>query len=300
MTINHPLQGVYAASVTPFDDDGYPALHVLSTHLRHLEANRCHGALILGTTGEGPSLSLEERLSVLKAAAAERGDLKLLAGTGAASLADAIALTRASFEMGYDGVVTVPPFYYKAATVDGLFEFYREVVTQAVPAEGYLLLYHIPQVSGVAIKPELIRRLRDVFPSQVAGIKDSGGSLENMQMLCETFEGFQVFSGSDGLVADALAAGGAGAITAPANLFSKLLRDLFDAHRDDLPTEAIDPIQTRLAAMRKRLTDVDRPFPSTIKAVLHMQGLLPNDFVRPPLLRVGTQDEALLRELFDL
>jgi dihydrodipicolinate synthase/N-acetylneuraminate lyase len=110
------LAGIYAASVTPFDDDGIPALHLLSIHLRYLESNGCTGALILGTTGEGPSFSVDERISILEAAAAERGKLRLLAGTGAASLTDAITLTHAAFELGYDGVVVVPPRHKTACS----------------------------------------------------------------------------------------------------------------------------------------------------------------------------------------
>ena len=152
------LAGIYAASITPFDDDGIPALHLLSIHLRHLESNGCTGALILGTTGEGPSFSVAERISILEAAAAERGNLRLLAGTGAASLTDAITLTRAAFELGYDGVVVLPPFFYHP-TQDGLLAYYFELVSRGVPDSGNLLLYHIPQVSGVPIERELIRRL---------------------------------------------------------------------------------------------------------------------------------------------
>lgn len=296
-TLTHPLQGIYAASITPFDDDGFPALHVLSQHLRRMESDGCHGVLILGTTGEGPSLSVEERISIFRAAAAERGTLRLLAGTGAASLTDAITLTTTAFDLGYEGVVTVPPFYYKGATVEGLFAFYHELIRKAVPEDGYLLLYHIPQVSGIAVEPDLIRRLRDAFPDQAAGIKDSSGSLDNTLMLCREFEGFQVFSGTDGLLSETLTAGGAGSITAPANVFSGLARQVFDAFHDDRPT---DSIQAQLTDSRKKLTDLGRPLAASLKALLHLQGLLPNDYVRPPLNRLSPEDEAKLKESFEL
>jgi len=296
MTSN--LEGVFAASVTPFDDDGIPALHLLSTHLRYLETNGCDGALVLGTTGEGPSLGLDERLSILEATAAERGDLLLMAGTGAASLADAITLTRKAFDLGYDGVLVVPPFYFKSASLEGLYLFYAELINQAVPEDGNLFVYHIPQVSGVPVEGELIRRLRDTYPNQMAGIKDSSGSVENMQMLCsDEFEGFRVFTGNDTLLADTLAEGGVGAITAMANVFPRRLREVFDAHRDDLPT---DQAQARLTGLREKATSIGPSLASVIKALLYLKGLLPNDYVRPPLRRLDEAEEAELRKQFDL
>lgn len=292
------LEGIYAASVTPFDDDGIPALHLLSSHLRYLEANGCHGALILGTTGEGPSFSVEERTSILEAAAAERGDLALLAGTGATSLADAIALTRTAFDLGYDGVLVVPPFYFKSASLEGLYDFYAALIERAVPEDGNLLVYHIPQVSGVAVEGDLIRRLRDAFPNQMAGIKDSSGSVENMQMLCsDEFEGFGVFIGNDALLADTLAEGGVGAITALANVFSQRLREVYDAHQDDLPTEHA---QARLTALREKAAGLGPALAAVMKTLLHLEGMLPNADVRPPLRRLDEAEEAELKKLFDL
>jgi dihydrodipicolinate synthase/N-acetylneuraminate lyase len=296
MTSN--LEGIFAASVTPFDDDGIPALHLLSSHLRYLEANGCHGALILGTTGEGPSLGLEERISILEAAAAERGDLLLIAGTGAASLADAITLTRKAFDLGYDGVVVVPPFYFKSATLEGLYLFYAELINQAVPEDGNLLAYHIPQISGVPVEGELIRRLRDTFPTQMVGIKDSSGSVENMKMLCsDEFEGFWVFTGNDTLLSDTLAEGGAGAITALANVFPRRLREVFDAHQENLP---IDHAQARLTSLRENAASIGPSLASVMKALLRLKGLLPNDYVRPPLRRLDEAEEAELKNQFDL
>lgn len=295
-----PLQGIYAASITPFDDDGFPALHVLSGHLRHLESIGCHGALILGTTGEGPSFSVEERISLLEAAAAERGNLKLLAGTGAASLTDAITLTRAAFELEYDGALVVPPFYFKDASLEGLFAFYLELISQAVPANGKLLLYHIPQVSGVAIEPELIRRLRFEFPERVVGIKDSGGSIENTRMLCSEFEGLQVFNGHDGLLTDSLAAGGVGAITGLSNVFAGTLRQVYDAHVSGNGTQQAEEAQAWLTATRDKLKELGLSLPATVKTILRLKGLLPNDYVRPPLRRLEEEDEAAVKAYFDL
>jgi 4-hydroxy-tetrahydrodipicolinate synthase len=236
----------------------------------------------------------------LEAAAAERGSLSLLAGTGAASLTDAITLTRAAFELGYDGVIVVPPFYYKGAPLEGLFAFYFELVSQAVPDEGHLLFYHIPQVSGVGVEPELIRRLRFEFPNQVVGIKDSSGSVEHMQMLCQTFEGFQVFTGNDALLSETLDAGGVGAITALSNVVAAKLRAIYDAHTNGEVTLQIEEEQAWLTATRKMLQERGFSLPSTIKTALRLKGLIPNDYVRPPLRRLEVDDEATVQAHFGL
>ena len=116
-------------------------------------------------------------------------------------------------------------------------------------------------------------------------------------MLCNEFEDFQVFTGQDGLLTYTLAAGGAGAITALANVSPKLLRDVFEAHRDGLPTEQA---QERLTAMREQMYGLGLPVAAVTKAILRLNGLLPNDYVRPPLRRIGADDEAELKKRLGL
>ena len=98
---------------------------------------------------------------------------RLLAGTGTPSLSETIDLTKLAFDIGYDGVVVLPPYYFRKATDEGLFKWFSELITKAVPANKYLLGYHIPSVSGVGFSLDLIARLKDVFPKQFAGIKNS-------------------------------------------------------------------------------------------------------------------------------
>src|SRR5574341_1590862 len=167
------LNGIYAAITTPFDSAGQPAYEQFQRLLRHLEVLGCHGVLIAGTTGEGPSLSVQERIALLKAAVAANSGLRLLAGTGAASLEDAIALARAAFDEGAAGIVVIPPFFYSRPSVSGLVDFYSRLIEAAVPSGGAVYLYHNPAVSAPLIEPELISRLIDRYPEQVVGIKDS-------------------------------------------------------------------------------------------------------------------------------
>jgi 4-hydroxy-tetrahydrodipicolinate synthase len=289
------LEGVYAASITPFDFEGVPALHALVPHLQRLQTGGCHGALLLGTTGEGPSLGVEERLAIIRAGVAERGNLNILAGTGAPSLTDVITMTRGAFDAGVDGAVIVPPFYYQDAPLEGLFAFYYEVITQAVPSDGAVFLYHIPNVSGVPIPFELTRRLRDQFPDQLAGVKDSSGNVEHARRLCTEFPDLTVFVGDDRLLAGALTAGGSGSITAVANIFPNLARAVYDAFQEGRPT---DEAQERLSAVRDGFEGL--PLAPAVKVMLFAANLLPNDYVRPPLRRLSPDQEAMLHGRFPL
>ncbi|NQU29608.1 MAG: dihydrodipicolinate synthase family protein, partial [Anaerolineae bacterium] len=148
----HPLAGVYAASITPINSNGDTlSLEFVPTYLDFLAERGCHGALLFGTTGEGPSFSSIERATLFEAAVAIRQkhpDFRLLAGTGTPSLQETINLNKAAFENGFEGVVVLPPFYFRNATDEGLFNWFDAVIRQSVPEGKYLLGYHIPRVSG--------------------------------------------------------------------------------------------------------------------------------------------------------
>jgi 4-hydroxy-tetrahydrodipicolinate synthase len=139
MPIHSHLSGIYAAAITPLHPDYSPDLDAIPGFLEFLAGRGCHGALLLGTTGEGPSFAAHERLAIFKAAQEARRTLpgfRLLGGTGTPSLEETIYLTQAAFETGLDGVVVLPPYYYRSASNDGLFEWYSQVIQRAVPKGG--------------------------------------------------------------------------------------------------------------------------------------------------------------------
>lgn len=294
--MSKPQNGVYAAVVTPYDATGEnPSAEQLAACLQQLADRGCHGALLAGTTGEGPSLSVAQRRSLFQAAAEANSGLTLLAGTGAASLDDTVTLTRAAFDAGCDAAVIIPPFFFRGAGDDGLFDFFASVMRRAVPAAGTVLLYHNPVAAAVGVSFELIHRLRDAFPEQVAGIKDSSQVWEHTHALLETFPGFQIFVGDDRLLAQNLAAGGAGSITLMANAFGDLNRAVFDAHTAGEPTAAA---QQRLTATHAQLDGLPR-IPA-IKYILRAGGIIENDAVKPPLRALTEPEEATLKERFML
>lgn len=280
----HPLSGVYAAVITPLDQDYALALDRFPELLAFLAERGCHGALLMGTTGEGPSFSPEERYQLMRAALLVRQEhpqFRLLAGTGTPSLDESIRLTRAAFELGFDAVVTLPPYYYRNAGQEGYFLWYRRLIEQAVPRGKYLLGYHIPPVSGVPLTIELLKRLKDTFPERFAGIKDSSASAEHALELGQTFGAdLLVLNGTDRLFSLALKANASGCITALANLVSPWLRQVWEAH---LQGQSDAEAQARLDAARGVL-EAYPPAAPFVKVILHKVHNFPQWSVRPPLL----------------
>ena len=128
MTSQHPLAGVYAASVTPLRSaDSTLDLESVPVLMNFLASRGCHGAVLFGTTGEGPSFSPSERESLMRSASVYRSQLpefRLIAGTGTPSLSESIDLTKLAFDLGYETALVVPPYYFRKATDDGLFAWF--------------------------------------------------------------------------------------------------------------------------------------------------------------------------------
>ena len=278
------ISGVFAASLTPLKSDFSPDLDALPGYLDFLAGRGCHGALLLGTTGEGPSFSPPQREEIYQAAARVREahpDFTLLAGTGTPSLDETVALTRLAFELGFDGVVVLPPYYYRNATEEGLFRWYEHVIQQAVPAGGAFFGYHIPSVSGVPLSLSLLSRLKDAFPDRFYGIKDSSANADHARQLGERFgKDLAVLTGNDRLFTLALENGASGCITAPANLISPILRKIWDAYQAGNPDTAA---QEQATSIREKM-DRFQPFPPLLKALLAAHYNFPCWPVAPPLM----------------
>ena len=307
MTVQHPLAGVYAAAVTPIREttsngDGPNStldLESVPTLLQFLAGRGCHGAVLFGTTGEGPSFSPGEREVLMRAAGAARAAMpgfRLIAGTGTPSLAETIDLTRLAFDLGFDGVLVVPPYYFRKATDNGLFLWFKEVIQKAVPSDGFLLGYHFPNVAGIGFSMELLVRLKDTFPVQFAGLKDSSHDADLARTLGERFgSDLAVLTGTDSYLQLAMQNKAAGCITAPANILSADLREVWEAMKSGQDsTEA----QTRVKKQRDIL-DKYPPFPPTLKALLHRQHGFPRWSVKPPLESISANVEEQLVQEFE-
>jgi len=296
----HPLSGVYAASITPLKPDLSPDLEAVAPFLGFLATRGCHGALLFGTTGEGPSFSPSERGDVWRAALKVREKLpnfRLLAGTGTPSLTETIDLTKSAFDLGFDGVLTLPPYYYRTATDDGLFRWFEGVIQKSVPKDGFLLGYHFPRVAGIGFSLDLLLQLKDAFPQQFAGIKDSSHNQDFIRELGQKFgDDLAVFNGTDSDFTYALQNQAAGCITALANIISPGLRDVYDMFVSGKDTTAM---QAKITEQR-HILDRYQPYPASLKALLARLYGQPRWPVRPPLVEISKIDEDKAVHEFEL
>lgn len=284
MSTHQSLAGVYAAALTPMLPDFSLAHDDLYELMEFLVNRGCHGALFFGTTGEGPSIAPEERLKMFRVAEEIRREFpgfRLLGGTGTPSLDETIELTKSAFDSGFDGVVVLPPYYYRNVSEEGLFAWFSQVISRAVPDKGALIGYHIPPISGVPLPLDLLARLKDKFPNRFAGIKDSSGDPEFARKLGERFgEDLLVFNGNDRLFSTALQNSASGCITALGNLCSPDLRKVWDANKNGSQHEEA---QLRLKAARE-ISDKYPPAPPLIKYLISKKHNFNRWAVRPPLL----------------
>jgi 4-hydroxy-tetrahydrodipicolinate synthase len=288
--------GVLAPVLTPFRPDLAPDAERFLRHCRWLLSQGCAGLAVFGTTSEANSLSVEERERLLEHLLAKGIDpARLLPGTGCCALPDAVRLTSLATRSGCAGVLMLPPFYYKGVTEEGLFRFFAEVIERVGDSRLRVYLYHIPPVAQVGFGAKLVERLLARYPRAVAGMKDSSGDWENTRAMIDLFgrSGFDVFAGSERFLLQTMRAGGAGCITATANVNAAAIDALFRAWR----TAEADRLQDSVNAVRAALEK--HPVVPALKAIVaHHAGDAGWRLVRPPLVELAPERAgSLLAEL---
>jgi len=225
--------GVIAPLLTPFGGDGRPDPVRFLDHARRVLEAGCTGLAPFGTTSEGNSLSLSERMALLEALV--RGGIDpacLMPGTGTSAIGDTLTLTRHAVELGCGGVLVLPPFYYKMVSDEGLFAAIAAVIDRLGDNRLRLYLYHIPPVAVVGYSLDLVARLARAYPGIIAGLKDSSGDWSNTEAVIGACPEIEVFSGSEVFLLSNLRAGGAGCISATCNVNAGAIRGLYDHWRD--------------------------------------------------------------------
>jgi 4-hydroxy-tetrahydrodipicolinate synthase len=285
MAKQNSLSGVIAAIATAVDDTGEPDAARSVKLARHLLANGCDGLNVLGTTGEATSFSLAQRKAMMSAYAQAGLPMeRLMVGTGAAALADTLALTRHAAELGFAGALVLPPFYYKGVPDDGLFRFIEALVAGTADRPIPIYLYHFPANSGLPWSVALIGRLRDAFAQRIVGVKDSSGNMAYAREAAAIASDFAVFPSTEAALMEARSGRFAGCISATANLNADLCARAF--HDGD--AGALD------AAVTIRALFDGKPLVSGVKAVLaHIHGDPGWARVMPPLTPFAAADRAL-------
>ncbi len=280
---NHKLTGVITPILTPFNDDlsFNPELYV--RHAHWLLRQGIHFISPFGTTGEALSLSADERIRALDALIDGGIDpARLMPGAGLCNLHDTKKLCLHAVNRGCAAVMTLPPFFFKNASDEGLYVYFSRLI-EAVNHPGLrICLYHIPPMAGIGFTPSLAARLATGFPETVVAYKDSSGDFENTRAVIAAAPGIAVFPGSETFLRPGLENGAAGCISATCNVNPAGIRRVFD-----LVTGAVDddpdPAEVEMKDIRK-LIEGYAPIPA-------MKGLLAARRaderwrnVRPPLL----------------
>jgi 4-hydroxy-tetrahydrodipicolinate synthase len=276
------LSGVLAPVLTPFDANLEVDAPRFLRHCRLLLDEGCSALAIFGTTSEANSLSVEERERLLDLLL--EGGIppeRLVPGTGCCALSDTVRLTRKAAACA--GVLMLPPFYYKGISEEGLFRSYAQVIERVPAARVYL--YHIPQMSQVGIPLGVIQRLRSAFPDNVCGIKDSSGDFRNTEAVLRGVPGFEVFVGSEKFLLANLRAGGAGCITATANVNAPAIARAF-RERTEEAQRAIDLVR----AAYEKLPLI----PALKETLARRTGDASWRIVRPPLVELSEEQRGLM------
>jgi 4-hydroxy-tetrahydrodipicolinate synthase len=243
------LRGVIAPNLTPFNADLSIAEDLYLEHAIWLIDQGCVGLAPFGTTGEALSIGLEERLNLLEKLALRIDPDRIVPGTGLTNLPDTLRLTRHAIDLGCAGAMTLPPFYFKGVSDDGLFDYFAWLIEAVDRPSLRLYLYHIPQVAGVGIPPAVARRLHAAFPEIVVGIKDSSGDWSNTEQLL-AIDDMIVYPAQESTLLEGHALGAAGCISATANLNPAAIARLIGMiERGE--TEGRDALNAEVGAFRK-------------------------------------------------
>lgn len=229
--MNAGLFGVIAAIATAIDEKGEPDCARSIDLARFLLNRGCDGLNVLGTTGEATSLSVPQRFRVMEAySRAGLPMTRLMVGTGATALADAVALTQRAAELRFAAALVLPPFYYKGVPDDGLFAYIETLVTATASQPIPIYLYHFPAMSGLGWPLPLIGRLIGAFGTRIAGLKDSSGDLAYGRQAASVAPDFKVFPSNEATLMEVRTGVFAGCISATANLNADLCAKAFHAH----------------------------------------------------------------------
>ena len=290
MGIAERYPGVYAAMATPLDRDGEVDSSGVKQVVDYLFASGVTGLSILGSTGEGPALTIAQRQRALEATlAAANGRGAVFTGAASSVVSQVIASLKTVAGTGAKGALVPPPYYYRldAETIASYFE--RVAEASPVP----LILYNIPGMTKLQIPPLVVARLA-AHPN-IMGLKDSGGDFgyfATLARLVADQPGFTLYTGSDGLLAASLYAGGHGLIGGAVNIVPDVLAAIYRAYQAGDHTQAV-ALAARVA-LASAATQVGT-FPAGIKGQYALKGLC-EPYTAAPIPPLTDAELARLRE----
>lgn len=286
--------GALTALITPFQK-GKVSWEELRQLVERQIANGIDGLIAVGTTGESPTLDMDEHLDVIRCVVeAAKGRVPVLAGTGANSTSEGLALTRGAHEAGADGMLIVSPYYNKP-TQEGLFGYFSEL---AGATDRPIMLYSIPSRCGVEIGVGVLERLRAKH-DHIAHIKEAGGSCDRIDQIRNALgDSMTILGGDDALALPFMALGAKGIVSVASNLIPAEVKSLTQSALDGDYQTALQQ-HARLYPLFKALFIESNPVP--VKHAMKVAGLIASCEVRSPLCELETASrEKLAQTLADL
>ncbi|MBZ0218691.1 MAG: dihydrodipicolinate synthase family protein, partial [Fimbriimonadaceae bacterium] len=285
------VKGLIPAAVTPFNSDlDIDFTAMVALHRRLLDQG-CAAILSQGTTGEANSLSFTERLAVYDALGESGLGNKTMAGVGCCNLPETVALAKKAYDIGALGILVMPPFFYRAASDEGIYAYFCRVFDQIGGDLANVYIYDFPQMSGIDISLETILRLRDAYPGIIVGLKNSSGDFDEMKRQHAALDDFDLFPGTELYLLDGLREGFAGCISATFNVFAADAVKVWKTWQSD----DADDLQKIVTA--KRTATQASPMIPALKALLaDSASSVIQDHIRPPLQNLNETEFKALKE----
>lgn len=224
------ITGIWAAVLTPIDADVTPDASMAVPYYRNLLERGCDGINVLGSTGEAMSFNADQRIRFMETLASSGLPIeRMMAGTGAASLGDAVRQTRCAFECNFAAALIMPPFFFRDAGDDGIVAFFDALLARTNAPQGRILLYNFPRLSGITFHRDLVDRLLEEFPNAIAGMKDSSNDARLQSEVLARHPNLAILPGSESDLLAAKARGATGCISGSIALWPQAARAIWES-----------------------------------------------------------------------
>lgn len=282
---------ILTAMVTPFNKDLSVNYDLARKLARHLVQSGSDGLVVAGTTGEGPTLTKDEKIELYRVIVEEVGGrASVIANTGGNSTSESIALTRAAQKVGIDGVMLVAPYYNKPSQ-EGMYIHFKSL---AECTDLPIIIYNIPGRTSVNLLPRTLASLAEI--SNIVAIKESSGNMDQISELSLSLpDNFAIYSGDDSLTLPIVTLGGKGVISVASHLIGERMQDMINAFSSGNVTLATD-IHLELFPFFRGIFITTNPVP--IKCALNMAGWQVGA-PRLPLVEATQAEKESIRRLME-
>ncbi len=263
-------------------------------HIQWLFENGIDGVVLFGTNGEANSFSVHERMELLDWVYAQNlSNDRVIVGTGCSALTDSTTLSQHAVSLGYFNHLMLPPFYYKNPKQRGLVNYFSEIITRVNEPRLQVYLYNFPQFSGINLSAELVAELKEKYPHQITGYKDSSGNWDNTENVLKLCPDITMLPGSEVFLTRVLVAGGTGVISGTANVNPGRIKETYNSFWSDSKKTKL--LQKDIDAFR--LAVQKYPLIAALKTILtHYRQDEGWRNLRPPLTPLNEQELSDLLE----